>query len=202
MPEIKSSIGGKSYQSAGMGMRQFEVEDASQYQENLRDRSVESRMASVNDLESQILESKKARSQGRERLNESAKRRIEMLCGVSRMTKELEIDGNIYALRTLKSKEIRDAVNASVKFDGSVDLSFETRKQFLARSLFQIAGTDINDFLNDDSFEAKLELLDNLEESIVSRLYAEYNKLSAESQEKYGIKNDTDVKGVIEDLKK
>ena len=44
--------------------------------------------------------------------------------------------------------------------DGSINITFESRKHFLARGLYKVAGTDISDFLNDDSVEARLEFFD------------------------------------------
>jgi hypothetical protein len=197
MADIKSELGTKTFQS-GNGMKQFEIEDASY---NDGDQS-QSSLQNIADLERKVQEAKRARSNGKERLSETAKRRIEMLCGMSRMDKEVEIDGNIYSLRTLKSKEIQEAINICIKYDGSVDLSFETRKQFLARSLYKVANTDISDFLNDNSIEARLEFFDCMEESVLSRLYSEYTKLVAESDLKYSIRKESELKELVEDLKK
>jgi hypothetical protein len=50
--------------------------------------------------------------------------------------------------------------------------------------------------------EAKLNFIDELDDSFIGRLYKEYTILSDENQRKYGIKTDSDVKEVFEDIKK
>ena len=197
MPDIKSEITNRNFQS-NQGLKQFEIEDASSPSYHDHD----SEGLRIAQMEQKITEARRAKASGKERLTEQAKRRIEMLCNISRMTKDVTIDGNVYSLRTLKSKELQEVINASAKYDGNINITFETRKQFLVRGLYKVAGTDISDFLNDDSVEAKLEFLDYLEESVVARLYSEFQKLTVESEEKYGIKTEKDAKEVYEDLKK
>ena len=202
MPDIRSEITNKNFPSA-QGLKQFEVEDASDPSYHSHDHlDVHAEQLRIAEMERKVAEARKAKLTGKERLSDQAKRRIEMLCNMSRMTRDVTIDGNVYSLRTLKSKELQEVINASAKYDGNINITFETRKQFLVRGLYKVAGTDISDFLNDDSVEAKLEFLDYLEESVVARLYSEFQKLTVESEEKYGIKTEKDAKEVYEDLKK
>jgi hypothetical protein len=139
---------------------------------------------------------------GKERLGDGAKKRIEMLIGMTRHTHSAEIDGNIYNFQTLKSKEMRDALTAAAEFDGSVQSPFEIRKQLLARSLTQVAGVAIEQFIGDDSLDAKLLFIDELDDTLLNRLYDEYLILAREAKEKYSIKTSEEAKEVIEDLKK
>ena len=202
MPDIRSEITNRNFPST-QNLRQFEVEDASDPSYHSHEhQDIHAEQLKIAEMERKVAEARRAKVTGKERLSEQAKRRIEMLTNISRMTKDVTIDGNVYSLRTLRSKELQEAIAASVKFDGSINLTFETRKQFLARGLYKIAGTEISDFLNDDSLEARLEFFDYLEESIISRLYGEFQKLTSESEEKYGLKKESDVKEVYEDLKK
>jgi len=136
------------------------------------------------------------------RLSLAAKNRIEILCGISRAEKTVEIDGQVYGLQTLKGKENREALLAASQFDGTIEEAFEVRKQLLARGLFSIAGTDIGVFLGDDSMEARLELMDELPELVLTKLFDEHNKLFNDTREKYFPKTEAEVKEVIEDLKK
>jgi hypothetical protein len=160
---------------------------------------------SFNDLsqiERAAREARQVRNTGKNRLSESAKRRIEVLCEMSRVTRSVNIDGNIFVLRNLKSKEQREAFVKIAEFDGTVQFAFEMRRQILARSLFKIAETDIELFLGDDSLDAKLEFLDELDESVISKLYDEYLELSKESSAKYIVNSDKVAQEVAEDLKK
>ena len=149
-----------------------------------------------------IKEARRAKATGRERLSEAARRRVEMLCGMFTATREIDLNGNIFIVRTLKSKENREAMMAAAEHDGTVGLAFEMRKQLLARALVQIAGTEVELFLGDDSVEAKLEFLDELEESILLSLYETYISLTNETNKKYSFKSEQDMKEVSEDLKK
>lgn len=153
-------------------------------------------------VERQAKEARVARNTGKTRLSEAAKRRIEVLCEMSRVTRSVDIDGNIFVLRNLKAKENRDAFITFSQFDGTVQLAFEMRRQVLARSLFQVAETDIELFLGDDSLEARLEFIDELDESVIIKLYDEYVQLEKESSSKYLVKDDALAKEVTEDLKK
>lgn len=162
----------------------------------------------VRQLAMQARQARKEKIAKQNRLSDGAKKRIEMLCGMFSATKEVDIDGQTFVLRTLKGVELKEALVATAEFAGSVSLAFESRKQFLARSILSVAGNDVDAFLGvsandaDDFLEAKLEFIEELPEPIISRLYAEYSALDSESQEKYGMKTAEDVKQTAEDIKK
>ena len=220
MTKFESQIGSRNVPSS---MREFNVPDDSGSQprpthtfdtsppvfDNNVMRDFESRMQApppqireISDFEKQVLEAKKLKREGKERLSEGARRRVEMLVGMSRLTKECELGGNLYKLQTLTSKDLREVVVAASEFDGTVQLVFETRKQILARSLIVVAGVDINQFLNSNELSAKLDFIEELDHALLLRLYNEYISLAQEVEEKYSLKTDNDVKEVLEDLKK
>ncbi len=157
---------------------------------------------SFEELERQVTETKKAQYSGNLRLNDAARKRTEILCGVSRGTREVDIDGNKYTLRTLKGKEHRAAIVAAAEWDGSAHAAFEIRKQFLARAIVQVTGYDLGLFLGDNSIEARLEFIDELEEPMLNKLYSEYLTMVQETQNKYFPQTEAQVKEVMEDLKK
>jgi hypothetical protein len=159
-------------------------------------------MKEMSDVERQIFEAKKAKREGKERLSDGAKRRIEMLIGMTRLTREIEIEGNIYKLQTLKSKELRESLVATAEFDGTIELVFETRKQLLARSLVVVAGVEISQFLNSYDLQDHIDFIEEMDHSLLLRLYNEYVSLAKEAQDKYALKTDGQVKEVLEDLKK
>lgn len=138
----------------------------------------------------------------KERLSEGAKKRIELLINMSRLTREVDIEGNVYTFQSLLSKESREIWNDSISFDGKVDFPFELRRQTLARSLTKIAGISIEDFIGSRNLEDKLLFLDELPDSLLLRLYQEYSVLVKETEQKFSIKTDKDAKEVVDDLKK
>jgi hypothetical protein len=154
------------------------------------------------EIERQIRVAREAKRTGKERLNDGAKRRIEMLIGMTRSSRQVDLEGNVFVLQTLLGKEMRDAITAAAEYDGTVQSPFEIRKQLLARSLIQVAGVDTAQFVGSNSLEAKLELIDDLPEALLGRLYDEYLLLAKESRDKFAIKSVEDAKEVSEDLKK
>lgn len=223
MPEFKSPIGNKQFQ--GQPMRDVSVPDDSGYEQPMRPtrphqhthpdfdeqamRDFQSQMQppvqaprEMSEAEMQILAAKRAKREGKERLTDGAKRRIEILIGMTRLSRDIEIDGKMYRLQTLKSKELREALVATTSFDGTIQLIFETRKQLLARSLVIVAGVEVEQFLSSDDLQAKLDFIEELDHSLLIRLYNEYVSLSNEAQEKYALKTVEELKEVAEELKK
>lgn len=156
----------------------------------------------LKDFENEVAAARRAKSNGRERLGDAAKRRVEMLCNLFNATRRVDIDGQIFELRTLNGEEVKNSLISASEHDGTVALPFETRKQFLARSLASIAGADVEMFLGDDSVEARAEFVDRLPEPILNRLFSEYQALDTESKAKYSMKTAADAQEVAEDLKK
>lgn len=212
-----SEIGGRSFE--GSSLKEFDVPDESGYQEpkpvmqQLDEngiREFQKRMNQINngfsqddmEFEKEVRAAREAKKTGKERLNDGAKRRIEMLIGMTRLTREVDIDGNTYLLRTLKSKDMRAALFAASEYDGTIQSPYEIRKQLLGRSLIQVAGIDIEQFIGSDQLEHKFLFIDELDESLLTRLYDEYVILAKESKEKYTIKNQDEMNEVAEDLKK
>lgn len=226
MPKFDSALGSKQF--TGQPMREIDVPDETGYQPPQHQQSVGRRSeqnfaldeASIRDFnarmnpselaqqreiseaEKQMQEAKRAKRLGLERLSDGAKRRVEMLLGMTRLTKSIEIDDNQYILQTLRSKEVREAITSSAEFNGTVQFAYETRKQFLGRSLIQVAGVDIEQFLNSNELEARLDFVEEMDHSLALRLYNEYVLLAKESEQKYAIKTVEDAKDVVDDLKK
>lgn len=226
MPSFDSPIGKKKF--AGSNLKSFDVPDESGYNEPSHQEPVVRRrqMPNVNvdairdfqaqmqqqemptyerdpaEVEKEIRQAKADRKSGRERLNDGAKRRLEMLLGMTRSTREADIMGHKFVLQTIPSKEIREAIMEASMFDGTVQSPFEIRRQLLSRSLIVIAGVDAAQFVGSHDLEAKLWLIDELDEPMLNRLYDEYLALTKEAEQKYAVKTVEEVKEVLEDLKK
>ncbi len=226
MTTFDSPIGKKKI--AGPQMKELDIPDESGYSEEYEESPIKRRQQSpqmpmdmgairdfqnkmqfgnegnedLNDIERDFRQARDAKRNNKERLNEGAKRRIEMLIKMTSSSREVDIEGNIFILQTLRSKEMREAIMAASEFDGTVQSPFEIRRQLLARSLSHIAGIDAAQFVGSNDLESKLAFVDELGESLLNRLYDEYLTLVKESRDKYSVKNDADVKEVLEDLKK
>jgi hypothetical protein len=156
----------------------------------------------ISEFERQVKEAKQAKLTGRERISGGAKQRIEMLCGISRMQRVVDIDGNKWVLQTLRGKDQREIWVAAAEFQNTVEFPFELRKQTLARALVSVAETDMELFLNSNSMQDKLDFIELQDEEVLNRLYSEFNKLIDESKTKYAIKSEADAAALVEDLKK
>lgn len=154
------------------------------------------------EVERQIRQSRLDKKSGKERLDAGAKRRIEMLVGMTRATREVEIEDNVFLLKTLRSKEMREALIAASEFDGTIQFPFEIRKQLLSRSIIQIAGVEIEQFIGSNETDAKCEFIDLMDEFLLNRIYNEYLILVRETSVKYAVKTENDVKEIVNDLKK
>jgi len=214
MASFDSPLGSKKM--SGQPMREFTVPDESGFvqesvnpafrrQQGLSEESFQRMPKSEEELvaiEKEMREARKAKATGKEKLNDGAKRRLEMLLNMTKTTHSVDLDGNTYMMRTISSKEMREAYMAISEFDLTVQASLEARRQFLARSLIQVAGVDFEQFIGTDSLDAKLEFVDALDEALLNRLYSEYLEMSTKAKNKYAIKSEEEVKEVIEDLKK
>jgi hypothetical protein len=153
-------------------------------------------------LEQQFQEAREAKRLGHERLSDGARRRIEMLVGMTRGHRTVQIENNTYVLQTLRDKELANAILQASAYDGTVQSPFEVRKQLLARSLVQVAGMDMDQFVGSSELDAKVAFIEEMDHYLLGRLYDEYLEMVKEARERYAIKNNTDAQEVVEDLKK
>lgn len=72
----------------------------------------------------------------------------------------------------------------------------------MARSLTQVAGVDIDQFLGSNSLETRLAFIEELDDFLINRLYDEYLLLRKDAMSKYAINTADEAKEVMEDLKK
>ena len=202
MPNFESSIGGRKF--ASQGMRDFEVPDETeQYNSNFsRNSNNSNQLKDSLEFEREVAAVREVRRTGKEKINEGAKRRIEVLLGMVQTTREVVVGENNFVLRSLKSKEMRDSLMATSEYDGTIQAPYEIRRQILSRSLISIAGVSIEQFLGSDSLETKMLFLDEMDESLLVRLYDEYIILSKDSKEKFAVKTEEDVKEVVDNIKK
>lgn len=156
----------------------------------------------LSEIEKKLQAAKQAKSSGLEKLSFGAKNRIDALLGTSRSIKDVEIEGIKFTIQGLKGKAQRAAIVKASEYDGTAHAAFEIRRQLLARAIIAVNGTDFELYLGTHDIEAQLEFVEELEEPMLNKLYSEYLEMVQETQNKYFIKNDQDVKEVVEDLKK
>ena len=203
MSEFDSPIGKKQINYNQQNFREFTVPDANDF-EPLPQESISTSnfTQSQQNFQPPMQNTSRRREQSQQDISEGARRRVEMLLGMTRQTKKIKIQETDYELRSLKSIEMRKALSEASKYDGTVQMAFELRKQVLSSSLIGIGGVDIDMFLGTSDINAKYQLIDNLDEALLIRLYDEYTKLSSETNKKYSINSMEELKEVTEDIKK
>lgn len=209
MPNYDSPIGSKKFSASPL--KEYEVPDESDghnhssYDRDDHEFQMKMQREQERDpaeVEREIKAAREARRTGKERLGEGAKRRIEMLLGMTRTTHTADVDGTVFIFQSLKAKEMRESISAAAEYDNTVQSPFEVRKQFLARSITSIGGIDFDQFIGSSTLESKLDFIEELDDALSNRLYDEYVKLSNEAREKFSIKTNEEAKSVVEDLKK
>ena len=223
MPGFESPIGNRVLSS--QSMRELDIPDESQFNQenvvnpvyrrkqampNLDEESIQSMQARLQQeaqqdpaqLEREFHEARRAKVTGKEKISGGAKRRLEMLLGMTKTTHTVDIGGNTFSMQTIPAKFMREALVAISEFDGTVQAPFEARRQFLARSLVHVAGVEFSQFIGSDAVEDKLVFLDELDEPLLNRLYSEYLSMTEQAKEKYAVRSEADAKEVLEDLKK
>jgi predicted nucleic acid-binding Zn ribbon protein len=182
------------------GMREFNVGvDEAEFQP-----APQQNQMSVAEMEAAVRQARAEKVSGNTKIGELARQRIALLTNIGRLTRKVEIGGFSFSLRTLKNKEAKEATLATFNEDVKTELqaSFESRKHQLVRSIYEIDGQDIALVLGDNSIETRLAFIDELEDSVFSRLFDEYIKLRNEAKAKCSINSEKDVEEVAADLKK
>lgn len=212
MAGYDSEIGSKKF--GGSQMRSFDIPDESGYQEPLPPEMNPQLMQQINqmqqmqppediaEIERRVREARAARQMQMSKISDGAKKRLEMLLGMTRTTREVDFDNNKFVLQSLKGKELREAIFQASKFDNTVEFPFEIRKQLLARSLVEIAGVSIEQFVGSSELSDKLNFVEELDDAFLSRLYTEYTIMASEARDKYSVKTEEEAKEIVEDIKK
>lgn len=135
-------------------------------------------------------------------ITQQAKTRLEYLADIGKMTKDIVINGTKFTLRTLKSREQKQVYLTVVDVTNKVDEIYNIKLYTLAHSLIKIDGQDVNFVIKADNLNDKVNMLEQLEETVIDQLYNTYSKLKETSDNQFSIKTEKDMKEVSEELKK
>jgi hypothetical protein len=150
------------------------------------------------------------------------KRRLEILLGIGRGRKDIALDTNdgkfTFSLRTLKGKEQMEVASTAEtlkRIRGTKgDYIFSPssvhvlRLVVLKHSLYAIDGIDIDLVLGqngrspDDRLAFREAFIDELDEGLVTHLFASYEALVEEHSAKYNLATDKGIKEVAEKVRK
>lgn len=175
----ESPLGKKTYSST---MKTFEIDEPS--------------------IEEEIAEHRRMRASGKEKMEAGFKSRIEALLGMTVLTEEVSFGKVSFILKTLRTNETRQALKAVLDFKDSLEFDLELKRQFLARAIIKVNDLDLDLFMGSNTFEARLEFVDNLENSLQIALFNAYDRLQKKSEEFYGLNNKEAVEELAKEIKK
>ena len=146
---------------------------------------------------------RKERQMATKHISPIAKERIEYLIGLGRVKKDVPVDDVVFSLQSLKDEEVEEILLAASGATTQLGSYFATRRETLARSIYQVDGQPISLVLGGSGPEVVRDLLlKSMDDAVIEFLHNKYLEMKEEQQKKYGIKNDSDIKEVVEDVKK
>lgn len=134
----------------------------------------------INKIEREI---EQARNEQRQkRANPQAVSRLELLTGIGRLVTEVVIEKVEFRLRSLKSKELRYVMEIAAKHATSnIGEAMMIRNYTLAFSLFEIDGNPISTVIGSDRVEDKINVIDDFEEVVTTKLWDAYSSMIEDS---------------------
>lgn len=200
--QMNSSIG-KTTASRSQNFKTYEVDDESE--SFLEDPTISHHNHDEDEIEKMRQENemlKRQQKMRQEKMTDNSKVRLNTLLGIFIQKKEVSVCGINFEFRTISSKDMSEVVNSIHLHKYDLEVKREYRRQILSRVILKIDGVDINMIIDQKDTQAKLALIDNMEEYVVQALFIEYGKFSDEVDLKMGLKSPELVKELVEDLKK
>jgi hypothetical protein len=156
-------------------------------------------------IEAEMSALRRQKTSGNIPISSFGRERMEYLAGLGRIKKDVTVQGGdhptVFSLRTLKAREMREAVRAVTNVP-KLEIVFEARRQELAYAIYRIDGVPIDQVLGTEDFEARLEWVEDLDLSLQKYLHAELGAMDNQARDNFAIKTDAQLKEVIEDAKK
>jgi hypothetical protein len=134
----------------------------------------------------------------KEVITESRKQKLELLLGLKKVKKSIVIDEYKIVLQNLSSSDMKCVFDKIADKTTMLDQMYYARQAYLAYSLYSFDGELISDLLGeDDGFEMRLSIIENMSDSVVNELYKFY-----ETEIDFQPKNNEEAKEVVSDIKK
>lgn len=138
-------------------------------------------------------------------VSKTSRERIEYLTGIGRIKTDFEMDGVVFYLQSLKDGQLEDVLNIMIDMAevNQGKFNFELRRQTLARALYAVDGMPIADLIGSSEMDNKLGFIRELDGNLIDFMYKHYEEnVLKVSKTKYAIKNEKDIKEVVETVKK
>lgn len=140
----------------------------------------------------------------KEGIDQEVKGAVEVLLGLGRSYRDVDVEGVTFTFRTLSPKEILDVMTDSLVMNPTINESlknltvgFLNRNLTLAFSLYRIDQQDWRYVLKTRDPYKKLEVLENMDEMVLDHLYNEYRDMIKMHKTKF-----SSVEEVADEIKK
>jgi len=221
MVQVKSTIGESSFQSPAR--RNYVVNDESSLPKvgvsGIPEGAKEINPAMAASLRQQAMEKQE---QAENRLLQEARRRIDIITGLGRKTRDVPIEtdsGTItFTLRTLKTFEqncLAQIVEGTQRVplpDGRFSFTptgmYKIKLEALSHSLYLIDGQSVDLVLGtansvyEEQVEARKQLIDEMDGALIDHLFLQYEDVSREAYDGYAPKTADEAKEVVETIRK
>lgn len=129
----------------------------------------------IKELERMMEEDKLVKKE--ERASQSAVQILEILTGIGRLTQNVEIENIKFSIRSLKNKEMREILEKGLDAKTRFEEALLVRNYTLAYSIYKINDQPAELFMRTEDIDEKVALIDEMQSSIVSKLWEEYSKM-------------------------
>lgn len=214
MPTIESPIGKVVSSGNSAPMRRYVVSDQfeDEFDPGVEMEDEEAKPIQKQQVQKQRVESSEAAAEAKNLFNKlkkqkeevavDRKNKLEVLIGLKKRFKSINIEGHKIELKALSGGEFKSVFEflSSKQNDPNVVQVYNSRHAVLAYSIYSIDGEKIEDLVGEenDNFETRLAIVENLSDELISELHSFYEKEVHVQQPQ----TNEEVKEALKDIKK
>ena len=216
MVGIKSTIGNSNFEKPTN--RNFIVEDESDNKVLKQNQIPKERLINPSVAQGLRRQAIDQQEQIEQKILFEAQRRIELITGLGRKTKDITIENITFTLRSLKGFE-RNYLSQVIakqsriklgedKFGFNTEGMYNIKIEALSHSLYLIDGQPIEIILGtinqsyEDQISARKDLIVAMDSELTDYLFSHFERLSAETRDGYAPKTTEEVKEVVDTIRK
>lgn len=209
MPDFNSPLGRRQLAMSAQQPRVLTVPDEGSEQQSQRQppqpRANPALAQKVGLAKDEIGRLEEARTASREesrRISPLARERMELLLNIGRLQDDVEIEGYTFSIQSLKAGETKEVVKLASASSTTIESYFQSRQHTLAYAVYAIDGRSLDDILGDGSFEAVMQWLDNMDESVIEYLHTRYLEMIKKNKDKFSLATPEQAQEVADEVKK
>lgn len=217
MVGIRSTIGNSGFNATG---RNFVVEDESKGSQRTLapDQIPQDRLINPSVAQGLRRQAMEQQEQIEQRAFLEAQRRVELITGLGRKTKDVTVENITFTLRSLKAFEQNSLAQVVAKQtrvqlgDGKLGFTpegmYNIKTEALSHSLYLVDGQPVEIVLGtvnnpyEEQVAARKDLITEMDGELTDYLFLHFERLSAETRDGYAPKTTEEVKEVVDTIRK